>query len=476
VDDGECEGSFGMAQLLSGRWRWLGRPAFLACVVVLAVNDHVLKQRFPGWWTGKMSDVAGVAVLGTLLAVVLGARRGLVATGIGFMLLKAVPGVAEAAAPVLGGVTARDLGDLLALGVLVPLALMLSSSGGVTTASPARPVRPTRRRGSGARRVSRGVSTASPLVGAVAAVVTATATSCGPDPAVTRVVGQDSAVYAFIDRGYEDGIWARSTDGGQTWNRTREPNGAGPADASTDPGGRPHLGPPKVCGDDGACYRLRGQRVVERRSPDGGWIEEFRLSDEEFDDVSGMCIGGDAGVLTSVAVAESGGARDPERAADDPVVASLGAGGVLVRTTAGAWERTRVLSVPPVPATALDRGATWASLVIGLVLTVTVWAIGRRRWPSWRTALAVVAMGWAIAITATSALLFALDRSIDPLRVAGWLALGCAALTTLVAVAVARRPRRAPVPHLASWAPHPVPPPPPPSPGSPSDHGWPPPG
>jgi hypothetical protein len=158
------------------------------------------------------------------------------------------------------------------------------------------------------------------------------------------------------------------------------------------------------------------------------------------------------------------------------VVASLGAGGVLVRTTAGAWERTRVLSVPPVPATDLDRGAIWASLVIGLVLTVSVWAIGRRRWPSWRTALAVVAMGWAIAITATSALFFALDRSIDPLRVAGWLALGCAALTTLVAVAVARRPRRAPVPHLASWAPHPVPPPPPPSPGAPSDHGWPPPG
>jgi hypothetical protein len=460
-DDGG--GSFEMGQRFGGRWRWLGRPAFLTCIVVLAVNDHVMKPRFPGWWTGKLSDLAGVAMLGTLLAVVLGARRGLVATGIGFVLLKAVPGVAEAAAPVLGGVTARDRGDLVALGVLVPLALALSSSGRAP-AAPAGPVRRTLRRGIGVRRVSAGVSTAAPLMGALAAVVTATATSCAPDPAVTRVVGQGSVLYAFIDRDDENGTWARSIDGGQTWHHTGEPNGAGPADPSRDAGGRPRLGPPKVCGDDGTCYRLRGQRVVERRSPGGGWSEEFRLSEEEFDDVSGMCVGGDAGVLTSVAVAEGGdGFLDSGRGADDPVVASLGAGGVLVRTTDGAWQRTRVLSVPPVPATDLDRGAIWLSLVIGLMLPVGLWVVGRRRWPSWRAGLAVVAMGWAIAITATGALDFSLERSIDPLRVTGWLALGCAAITTLVALAVARRPRRVPLPPLASWTP-PVPPPPPPPP------------
>jgi hypothetical protein len=130
-----------MGQLFGGRWRWLGRPAFLACVVMLALNDHVLKQRFPGWWTGKLSDVAGVALVGTLVAVVLGARRGLVVAGFGFTVLKAVPGVADAAAPVLGGVTARDRSDLLALGVLVPLGLMLRSSGGAT-AAPVGPVGP----------------------------------------------------------------------------------------------------------------------------------------------------------------------------------------------------------------------------------------------------------------------------------------------------------------------------------------------
>ena len=52
-----------------GRWRWFGTPWFLIAVVLLALNDHVFKSHVPGWWTGKLSDVAGVAVLATLLAV-----------------------------------------------------------------------------------------------------------------------------------------------------------------------------------------------------------------------------------------------------------------------------------------------------------------------------------------------------------------------------------------------------------------------
>jgi hypothetical protein len=54
------------ARVLGDRWRWLGRPAVLAAVGVLALNDHVFKHRVPGWRTGNLSDVAGVAVVGTL--------------------------------------------------------------------------------------------------------------------------------------------------------------------------------------------------------------------------------------------------------------------------------------------------------------------------------------------------------------------------------------------------------------------------
>ena len=95
-------------------------PLFLAGVAVLAVNDHVLKDRFPGWWTGKLSDVAGVAVAAVVAAVVVGPAGGVAFAALGFAALKSVPGVAEAMAPALGGVTARDRSDLLALAVLVP--------------------------------------------------------------------------------------------------------------------------------------------------------------------------------------------------------------------------------------------------------------------------------------------------------------------------------------------------------------------
>lgn len=71
--------------------------------------------------TGKLSDVAGVVVIAALAAAVLGRSRGLVATGVGFALLKTVPGVAELAAPVLGGLARRDPFDLVALLALVPV-------------------------------------------------------------------------------------------------------------------------------------------------------------------------------------------------------------------------------------------------------------------------------------------------------------------------------------------------------------------
>jgi len=44
----------------------LTAPAILA-IAVLVLNDHVLKARFGGWWTGKLSDVAGLAVFPLLI-------------------------------------------------------------------------------------------------------------------------------------------------------------------------------------------------------------------------------------------------------------------------------------------------------------------------------------------------------------------------------------------------------------------------
>lgn len=72
-------------------------PAWLLAVVLLAVNDHVLKGAgvLPGWLTGKLSDLAGLFVAPALLAALLGARsrRGVLAahgaTGLVFAAIKA---------------------------------------------------------------------------------------------------------------------------------------------------------------------------------------------------------------------------------------------------------------------------------------------------------------------------------------------------------------------------------------------------
>jgi hypothetical protein len=53
-------------------------PIAVASLAVLLLNDHVLKGAWPGWWTGKLSDVAGLVVAPVAIAAVvaaLGRRR-----------------------------------------------------------------------------------------------------------------------------------------------------------------------------------------------------------------------------------------------------------------------------------------------------------------------------------------------------------------------------------------------------------------
>jgi hypothetical protein len=49
----------------------LVHPVTLAALCTLALNDHVLKQACPGWWTGKLSDFAGVVLLPVFLHALL---------------------------------------------------------------------------------------------------------------------------------------------------------------------------------------------------------------------------------------------------------------------------------------------------------------------------------------------------------------------------------------------------------------------
>jgi hypothetical protein len=80
---------------LSTPLRALAHPGSVLALVVLVLNDHVLKQAWPGWVTGKLSDVAGLVVAPLLLGAVLALVRApwamplaLAATGAGFVLCK----------------------------------------------------------------------------------------------------------------------------------------------------------------------------------------------------------------------------------------------------------------------------------------------------------------------------------------------------------------------------------------------------
>lgn len=104
------------------------RSSVLAAIALVAVNDHVLKMRYGNWFTGKLSDAAGVFVFPLIaLSVVEVGRWGLrrpswqatrrelfaaiLVTGIGFAAVKVAGPVGDAYASAIGGLrwTARSL-------------------------------------------------------------------------------------------------------------------------------------------------------------------------------------------------------------------------------------------------------------------------------------------------------------------------------------------------------------------------------
>lgn len=84
--------------------RALLHPLWLCGLVLLAVNDHLLKGAavLPGWATGKVSDFAGLLVAPLVLIALLGLRRrraqvgAHVAVGIGFSVINLWPAAAQA--------------------------------------------------------------------------------------------------------------------------------------------------------------------------------------------------------------------------------------------------------------------------------------------------------------------------------------------------------------------------------------------
>jgi hypothetical protein len=349
-------------------------PAVTGAVAVLAVNDQVLKRLVPCWWTGKLSDVAGVFVVAALLGVVVRPRLAALVTAGGFAAIKLSAAAAGVPAPLLGGRTGQDPTDLLALVAVVPayrLARRLSPPGEAPWG-----------------RVTVGVVS----LGMV--LVTVTGTSCAVPPGVDGFVVEAGRVFARVSHGPYSiegqplgaAEWAVSSDGGQRWVRSGAPQGA--------------VSTAKMACGVGRCWRVVLGRSVEEEVGLGRWREVFAFTAGELaamrrrDDSCGR-IGDQFG---AVAVAETAGGVH--------AVVAMGSQGSLHGRPDGTWSRRPVLDRTPTR----SDGAVWVGRLVGAPLVVAVlvpvlFLVGRRQNHPRRggraasVAAAGGAAGFALAVT-----------------------------------------------------------------------------
>ncbi|GAA0837718.1 hypothetical protein GCM10009525_46440 [Streptosporangium amethystogenes subsp. fukuiense] len=298
---------------------WFGHPVTVVAVLVLPVNDHLLKALWPGPVTGKLSDVAGLLVAPPLLALVLSpvlarlaAPAATVATGIGFTLVKTTEGGAELASrawTLIAGPSRvlADPTDLVALPVLGVAWLVWRGC-----------------------RSDQAVRRARALVVVPFALVGVTATSAvPPPPAALSVSADDESITVFIRSGPSSA--AVSRDGGRTWSMRPDPVPV-PATPSFLPSPATRACLPD---DPGHCYRVSPPRLGVDESRDGGtsWRTVWGVSEGRED---ALRRSNDHSYLPwqgSTAVAVQ---RVPE---GHVVVAANGTDGIAVRDPRGGWRR-----------------------------------------------------------------------------------------------------------------------------------------
>ncbi|MEO8696239.1 MAG: hypothetical protein ABI658_22170 [Acidimicrobiales bacterium] len=329
------------------RVRQFADPTVISAVVLLLLNDRVLKGNGPAWLTGKLSDVAGVYLVAMIVGIVTARPDVAVATtAVGFGMIKLSYGAAQLAAPVLGGVTRQDHTDLVALLALVPAWLVLRR-----TPSPL---------------VSGSVGALLATTALVFAGIGVTATSCDEanyvDAFAVDRAGELVARIRVPVYEMPDPSWARSVDGGLSWQ------------PSADPG--VSLTPvQQACDASAQCFRVIENRRVEQTDASGEWHTAFGFSGEQrrrMESRAGMCERADDGFRSLIVVDDQPQSR---------VIVAMGEQGALVRTPDGRWGRHAVLDRKPISL----RGSSWLAIaglrapIVGLLLTPLVYALARWR-------------------------------------------------------------------------------------------------
>ncbi len=356
--------------------RLLAHPLSLAAIGLMLANDFIFKSLWPSWWTGKLSDFAGLFFLPFLAAAGLslfvpGRLVGGLAfwiTGAGFAQLKLDPGLA----PLLGGLGLRaraDPSDLLALLSLLPAGFLWLK------------VRPVQ-------------AMAGPLPGwrllalPLAALVTL-ADAAAPDMGITCLQASGGSIVATTP--YYPKAFA-SSDGGLTWQSlaVEETMQCSPV--------REDIPVIQSAAGDAQFWIIPGRNI--ERSLDGGktWSTDFYItgySEQE---------------QTYYRMTHSGNlsfSSGPYAAVIDPttgnLVLAMGLEGVLVRNpgghytwvTVGSYRHDSLKEDGAMGAALLLGNQLWLAVLVGLGWLFT-WAVRRlgkgRIW---------VILGW-IGLAATS--------------------------------------------------------------------------
>ncbi|MFE9688829.1 hypothetical protein [Micromonospora sp. NPDC005806] len=384
---------------------WLGHPVTMLALVVLVLNDHVLKATQPGWLTGKLSDVAGlvlapplVAVLAALIVPRIPVRAlpglGLGLVGIGFTAVKTSGYAAAAASAAWSAVSGpslvrADRTDLLALPALAVAGWAWHRA----------------RRDPVGRRSARLVRLLVLLPAAALAV------------AATSVVGSHDALRATVVDGrlaagtgsstgarimWPATTWRLSDDGGETW-RSPTPAEQQVLDPFPPSPGSPVAPPPSAIASIPSapvredcstatpqrCYRLVAGRIRVEESDDAGrtWRLAWEVTERQrailsrrYQDAGPR---GERITGQELAVLDVGGGRHV-------VLVANGRDGFAVRGPEGDWRRIGFAEVPnggsPPPLGASSpaarhsdplRAGLLAFALAGLVLVVSGVRAGR---------------------------------------------------------------------------------------------------
>ncbi|MEZ0448628.1 hypothetical protein [Cellulomonas sp. ICMP 17802] len=363
---------------------WLTHPVTCVALVVLVVNDHLLKAALGTWWTGKLSDVAWLVVVPPLVAVAVSglarvvdagepsaARCAWTSTalvGVVFAVVKTTSPAAHLASSVLGAVAgpSRVLADPTDLLALPALALAWHVGRVTRTRARRRP-----------RRELRWLVVL-PLV--VLATAATSSISDPPDGAMqVGVVDGVLVVGMATDLDLTTTSWYVSEDG-EEWRYLRE---QWTADATTDAfvaaGGS--LGTTCAAPTGSECYQVAAEGVGVSRSADGGdtWEVDWAVPPDVLRALATRYDPDGQPLRThGVAILPT---QDGYR-----VYAANGGDGLAVRDEHGTWTRIGfpwgaddvepLPLVPPPDAHPLPVGAT---LVVPATLALLVLSRRRRR-------------------------------------------------------------------------------------------------